>query len=85
MKKTTVRYIIIKLLKTLTGIIRNANRAERHIRGTKIRMAANFFSVITQSRQECNIAFKIQGKLLTQGKTFQKMKVKQRLLKRHKS
>ena len=41
-------------------------------------MAANFFSVITQSRQECNIAFKIQGKLLTQGKTFQKMKVKQR-------
>lgn len=46
------------------------------LRGTKIRMAANFFSEITQSRQKWNIAFKIQGKLLTQGKTFQKMKVK---------
>jgi len=46
------------------------------LRGTKIRMAVNFFSEITQSRQEWNIAFKIQGKLLTQEKTFQKMKVK---------
>lgn len=45
---------------------------KRHIRGTKIRMAANFFSVITQSRQECNIAFTQMRETISKEKPFKK-------------
>lgn len=44
------------------------------LRGTKIRVAANFFSEITQSRQEWNIAFKIQGKWKSLSKNEGEMK-----------
>lgn len=81
MKKPTARYIIIKLFKIRDEEkILKASRKKRNImlRGTKIKMIANFSSETMQAIKDCSNIFKVlkandcQSRILCPAKHFSK-------------